>query len=815
MRLTKAMLSFYMCGAAFIATPAMAQSDGPAAKNDSGQLGEIIVTARQRSEALIDVPVAVTAIGATEIQRTGVTDLSRLAQLAPQVILAQADSGTGASFSIRGLGTSYLDPGFDQSVIVNIDGAQISRGQIVLGSFFDLQQIEVLKGPQALFFGKNSPAGVVSISTANPTNQLSGYIRGGYEFEAHEKFIEAALSGPLTDTLKARLAVRGSDLRGWVKNIAVALPSPFPPAAATYFPVSAGRQYLYGPGSRDLAGRMTLVWTPTSEFSANLKVFGSKHKDNSTTTQQYCDPAVHNGPVSAGGVEDPSQNCLFDDNIASAGVPSQFITPAMIEGGFRADGRPYSKLDSALTVLNLNYKTDNLSLTSISTYLFLKYSQSANYDFTSYGLASSPISEKNNNFSQELRMVTSFDGPINLTLGAYYEKTRRNNTVDSLLVFLGPDPATGRYDTYANVNQARGRTLSGFGQVRWNIFDNLELAGGVRYTQERRTQSVANTYIHTFGQSLPAAGFVPVGQSLSASTKTTNWSPEATLTYKPSEQTMIYAAYKTGYKSGGFPTTNLFVNNPDGSPVSASQIGGARYAYDPEKANGGEVGFKAKLADNTIRIELTAYRYKYRDLQQSLFNAPTFSYIITNANARVQGVEFAAQWLATKRLRFNGAIAYNDAKYSRFDRAGCFTGQTAAEGCISDPASIPANYQNLTGRRLPRAPKLNVQGGVSYDTAVSQDWNVGLNTDFIYTSGYITQENQAPFALQKRYALLNAGIRLASADDHYEIALIGRNLTNKRYVQVSSSATFAATQDNLHASTPRGRELRLQGTYRF
>ena len=792
---------------------AFAQDQEGASAPGTG-LGEIIVTARKQSESLLDVPVAVTAIGGEELQRTGVTDLSRIAQLAPQVVLAQADSGTGAAFSIRGLGTSFLDAGFDQSVIVNLDGAQISRGQIVLTAMFDMAQIEVLKGPQALFFGKNSPAGVVSISSANPTDELEGYVRAGYEFEAREKYVEAAIGGPLSDTLKARVAIRGSDMRGWVKNMATPLASPLPPEFATYFPVSGGAGYKWGPGTRDIAGRVTLIWEPSSDFSANLKVMGSKHKDNATTTQQFCDPDISSAPMSAAGPV-PDQDCKFDNKIYNPNVPKQYITPEMVDGGFSESGRPYGKVDAMLTTLNMNYDMGDLSLASVSTYLYLKFGQMSNYDFTSYGLATSAIAEKNNVFSQELRLTSSYDGPLNFTLGAYYEKSKRRNSTDSLLVFLGEDPVTGRYDTFKNSNRASGRTLSAFGQLRWNIVEELELAGGVRYTQEKRTQRVVNDYIHTFGQGFPAFGFVPVGEALTASTTTSNYSPEVTLTYKPNPGLMVYAAYKTGYKTGGFPSTNLFVNNPGGVPVSAEAIGGAKFAYDSETAKGFEVGVKARLLNNSLLLQATAYNYKYKDLQQSLFNAATFSYIVTNADAKVRGVELSAAYVPVPGLRLNAAVAYNDAKYTSFDKGGCWTGQTVAQGCVDDPTSLPSRYQDLAGVRLPRAPKWNANAGFVFDTPVSSGWMVGINGDVNYTSGYVTQENQAPFAYQKGFALWNAGVRFYSEDDHYEIAFIGRNLADKRYIQVSSSATFAQTQDNLHAATPRGRELRLQATYRF
>ncbi len=150
-------------------------------------IDEIVVTVRRRSESLLSVPVAVNAIGPAALQRAGAVNLSTIGTLAPQVSFVRANSGAGAIFTIRGLGSNFQDAGVEQTVAVSIDGAQVGRGAIVNSAFFDLDQVEILKGPQALFFGKNSPAGVVSIRSKNPGDELEGYARAGYEFEARER----------------------------------------------------------------------------------------------------------------------------------------------------------------------------------------------------------------------------------------------------------------------------------------------------------------------------------------------------------------------------------------------------------------------------------------------------------------------------------------------------------------------------------------------------------------------------------------------------------------------------------------------------
>jgi outer membrane receptor protein involved in Fe transport len=182
------------------------------AKEQPSQLEDIVVTARRRNESLLNVPVAVTAISREALDKAHITNATQIAQMTPNLLIGDASGGGGGAIAIRGVGSSFIDPGIEQSVGIVIDGVSMGRGRFILLSQFDLQQVEVLKGPQALFFGKNSPAGVISITSAEPTRELSGMIRGGYEFEADERYLEGNISGPITNSLLFRLAGKYSNM---------------------------------------------------------------------------------------------------------------------------------------------------------------------------------------------------------------------------------------------------------------------------------------------------------------------------------------------------------------------------------------------------------------------------------------------------------------------------------------------------------------------------------------------------------------------------------------------------------------------------
>lgn len=222
-----------------------------------GGIDEIIVTARKREESLQSVPVSVAVVSSEQLENNLASDLTKIAELAPQMHIGLGGAGTGGVITIRGVSSASSDAGIDQSVAIELDGVPVSRGWVMTAAMFDLENVQVLQGPQALFFGKNSPAGVISIRSANPTDYFEGYIKTGYEFNAKEKYIEGAVSGPLTETLKARFAFRGEDMKGWMDNTARPVQDFIHPAVTI-----PGRDTSTAPEGDNYAGRLTLEWTP-------------------------------------------------------------------------------------------------------------------------------------------------------------------------------------------------------------------------------------------------------------------------------------------------------------------------------------------------------------------------------------------------------------------------------------------------------------------------------------------------------------------------------------------------------------------------
>jgi outer membrane receptor protein involved in Fe transport len=795
-----------------LAGPVRAQEAQPA--SDAAQAatgGDIVVTARRRDETSIAVPVAVTALDRALIERQSISSLSDIAKLVPGLKVGEVSGGVGGTIVLRGVGTTAgSNASFEQTVSTNIDGVQLSRGNAIRLGQIDMQAIEILKGPQALFFGKNSPAGVISIRSADPGDALEITSRLGYEFNAREMRGDLVLSTPITGTFGARVALSTSLMEGFRENLAGNAMA----AANAIRPGTVSGYQPRGPQQEFYFGRGTLKWNPSTAFDARGKFTYSKadgigYQQGGGFQRIYCPngaPFQTNQATAAnGGVASPAlaaalgaDDCVANNKYANGSINPAFLAASTIG---RTDPRGAGDYLQLIGSLEMNYRPgDTLTLTSVTGYVKQKefrydtYSNSpsdtvAALDF--YG------NTRYRQFSQELRLLSNFDGPIDFLIGGYFDKTR---------LFTNTVPLVNGAIFDQTID---GKALSGFGQLIWNVFDRLELAGGARVTRETRDIAVTRNGV-------PQALLI-------THAKFDNLSPEATLTYRPTKRMTFYGAYKQGFKSGGFATPLT-----GGAALVAP---GPNYLYKPEKVRGFEIGAKAALFDNVLRVNTAAFSYDYSDLQvNSLDNSSGLAVIrVTNAAAaRVRGVEgdFVLRPQAIVGFDLHGALAYNHANYSNF-LATCYIGQTVAMGCNQSPNGAGVYQgQQLAGRALINAPRWNASLGFNLDRQVAPSvLSVGLNGDASYKSSYNPHPELAPGALQKGVTFLNANVRVYDHDGAWEVAVIGRNLSNQYRVDVASNAgqtgiaartgtTTAGGLADLNGNVNRGREILLQLTLR-
>lgn len=793
----------YAAAADAVAADAAADANS-AAPAESDELQEVVVSARQRSERLLDVPVAVTAVTPEQIRQYDLTSVANIRLVAPQISLDRGFTGSGTSISMRGVSSSSLDAGVEQSVLLVFDGMAMSRGRILNDALFDVQGIEVLKGPQALFFGKNSPGGVVSVKSADPTDTFTGFARVGYEVTTnHDRSVEAAISGPITSSLGFRLAGLASKSDGYIHNEDTGVPDLIRTAASgsTFVPPA---QSMLGAEEKQ-ALRLTLKYDPGNQFDADLKVLLSRYRGQSLQSfdEVMACPAGRTHPVTVGGIVDPNGDCSLNDR-SSQGWLSQTIINSWPEVKKNDGGQPFTKNDSVMPTLTMNYKLGFGTLTSVTGFYDYDYASQGNADATSYSYFWSYSDEKNASYYQELRAVSTFDSMFNVAAGGHYEYNDRTLYVGGA---NGPnrlDPATGRYDLYDNQQHNKSHANSVFAQLIVKFAPDWELTGGGRSTRESKSLDSFNTYLNPNG--VGVAGYLPQGKVIAGSKSENNFSPEATLTWHPTQQVMLYSAYKTGYLSGGFSNPGTL------SSISTLQT----LSFNAEKARGFEAGVKASLLDHTLTGSATAFRYKYEGLPLTsliALSSTSVTYVTQNAASTItEGVELEGAYRPVSGLTLRGTASFNEAYFEDFTGAQCYTGQTAAQGCAPAPGT-KANVQDLSGRPLYRAPKWLLTAGPVYEFAIPNGLRVTLNGDLRYTSGYYTGLNLNPLSYQSSFTTVNAGARLGADDDKWSVAVIGRNLSNRRYGTLGVDKPGGAGEVYTVAGEPRVVLLQVEGRF--
>ena len=772
------LLAGTVLGVSLSAAPAMAQDASEEQAQQQGGVTDIIVTARKRQESVQDVPVAVTAMNAEMIQNRDITSIEKIAAATPNLNVGRASNGSAAQITLRGIGSSSTSIGIEQSVAIVVDGAYYGQGRVIEEGFFDLARVEVLKGPQALFFGKNATAGVISLTTNDPTYEWTGSVRGGYEFKAKQYSLEGIISGPLTDTLGIRLAARYSKMDGgYYRNVSTNMNYTTVDVAAGYgdpetlisTPVESPM-----PQQEEFLGRLTLKWEPFDGLTNTLKVT----RDQNDTLNNSWNYVAYSCGDGSGFSQLTAYPCKRDFVTHQNNLPVEVSQSAPYG---RSDGSPYNRYRSWAINNQLEYDLGQVQLSSVTNYQWNnnRWACACNFQTTDTNAGGMIFATENSTweaYSQELRLTSSFDGAFNFMLGALYQHTDRDFAQWGF--YGGVRDSDARPDLlYAaseKISFTKGETFAIFGQVRAKIMEDLELAAGGRYTSEKKNSYFAQEYVNPAYAAVYRSASDPLG-IVNAKQKFEDFSPEVTLTYKPSTDVMLFVAYKTAYKSGGF--SNGGIN----SQLSSDPYGDL--TFNPETAEGFEAGIKSTLMDRQLRANLTVFTYKVKDFQVDFFNSPVFAFNTLTADAKTTGVELELEYApyAVPGLSINAAVNYNDAKYDSFPLGPCYSGQTQAEGCNIDIGG--GQYrQNLTGAALSVAPKWTGVIGVNYETDIGSDMMIGFNGNARYSDSYNPSAFANPIAVQKSYWTLDAGIRFGAADGNWQIALIGKNLTNQFYV---------------------------------
>ena len=781
----------------------------------AAEMEEIIVTARQQAETLQDVPVTIAAFTEADLDRYNITNLVDAAKMVPNMVIAHGGSGNGSSLRLRGIGSSSISAAFDHSVAINLDGVVVNRGRFIHNSYLDMGQLEVLKGPQSLYFGKSATAGVVSITTNDPGDEFELQISGGVESEYDGQFAEFVVSGPLTDTFGARLAVGFRDNEEMFENY-----------SARNDPVNvaiSGADRYYGDES--LNARLTLVWDPSDTFTAKLKYNYSEYDNDGAGTawaEEFCPEGVHQptGVPSAAapfavfqGVDD----CRINGNTSKVN-----LNPGLRAGlpqGFD-DGQPGLEQETDFVSLRMDWDvSEQLTIRSITGYVDLEH-----WELDDYSYGASVFGGLHNNIyeslSQEFQFSTNFDGPVNIQAGLFWQDIEQEFDAyqyafnlgvmpnifgpayalvggDPTATIIGPDPVTGNEYDYRKHHFLDTEVYSAFLAVYWDVTDDLEITVGARYTDEDKDGRIEIPYVHAAAALFGFGGPPVIDDGIEFDDE--NVSPEFAVNYHINDEMSVFFSYKEGFKSGGIDNSAL--------PTAALNpaVNGGDFGfliYESEEADGFEVGLKADLLDGSMRLNASYFDYEYSDLQVQLFNSTNIQFETFNASAlETNGVEFDVTWQTpVEGLSLRSAWAWTDTTYAD-------------------------DFFNATGENLKGedgAGSADVTGfiGGTYDFGLGNSgWRMSLSTDARYTGDYAWTATLNPLE-QDSFWLIDAAIGVYSEDQRHQFTLVSRNLTDEYYIigggaipgRIPTVNTGANSLDQA-ATTQLGRTLELQ--YRF
>jgi iron complex outermembrane receptor protein len=722
-----------------VCAPAYAQSEEAAAS--SGEGGDIIVTARRREERLIDVPIAVTNFSGAELEKRGTTDITEVALTTPNVTL-EPSRGTNSTLTafIRGVGQQDPVSGFEQGVGLYLDDVYLNRPQAAVLDVYDVDRIEVLRGPQGTLYGRNTIGGAVKYVTKTLPQEFSATIKGSYgSYDQADGIV--TVSAPIGSIVRVGGSVARLSRGGFGDNLTNGL-----------------ENY-----NKDVwAGRGTLEIGGYGE-PALIRISGDYTRDKSNPRGGHrLIPSLFSGaPVlndvfdTQGALNDPKQD------VKSYGLASNIT--ADLGGGFTLRSISGWRKDDSATPIDF----DALPAVDIDV----------------------PGFYFNEQISQELQVLYDNDGPLTGLIGAYYLSAKADTLFDVRLFTNAAGLPGLTAFTEADIDT---ETYAIFGDFSFAITDQISLSAGGRYTwDERKAYILRQNYL---GGGSPVFG----GLGLPLGAPSTNFrgkenfkkfTPRVSLSYQPTSDHNLYASYSQGFKGGGFDPRGVGANAPDlngDGKVDDSEV--ADYlSFLPETVDSYEIGYKGNLLDGAVYVAVAAFRMDYKDVQIPgssgcvVGGVPTFCGIITNAGkARFQGLELegsarlARDFIsAGDKLTMSGSLGYIDAKYKEY------VTQVPGQG----PVDV-AQY-----RKVQNTPEWTASGTLGWSTPIGEG-SIDLSTTVSYRSKTYQFEIPNPYIDQDGFALWDASLVYSAPDDRWSIGLHGKNLLDKNYK--TSGYTFMA-----------------------
>lgn len=737
---------------------------------ENAELDEIVVTSRRRSEVLQDVPIAITVIGGQAAENAGAFNVNRLKELVPSVQL-YASNARNTTLNIRGLGSTFglTNDGIDPGVGFYVDGVYQARPAATSTDFLDIEQIEILRGPQGTLFGKNTTAGAFNITTTKPTLVPTAKVElnvGNYNFIQ----AKTSVSGAVAKNLAAKLAISGTQRDGTIYN------------------TREERRYS---GQNNLGFKGALYFTPSDKLQVLL---------SSDVSIQH--PAGY--PLVIAGVTATERSAYrqYAKIVSDLGYQQPKIDPFSREINTNTPWKQDQSIGGIS--LNLDYKIGNGTLTSTTAWRFWNWDPTNDRDFSELSaLTKSQGNSRHDQYSQEVRYAGNLTEKLSGVIGVF--ALAQNLKGLSQTEEVGKDQwrfvqtaATGAQAGYTTPGLLDGfgiktnstiKSLSAaiFAQADWEFIEHLHVLPGLRFTYDKKDVDYDRvTYggLQTTDPALLALkAAVYANQQFNTSTDNNNLSGNITLSYRPTTKLNVYGTFSTAYKPvgvnvGGLPTT------------STGEADLSLAVVKPEYVQHYEFGLKTKPVKGAI-VNLTAFNTDIKDYQTNV-QSPQLGvnrgYLANAEKVNVKGLEVDGSYQLERFLTLNAAVAYLDGKYKKFTNAPLPLEETGHTELVNGVATQVA-FKDASGGRLPGISKWNASGGAEFSTpgkVGTRDGRFFIAGDISYRSEYSSNPTPSKVLNVDGYTLVNA--RIGFKSDKISIFGWSRNIGNTKYFEQLQAA---------------------------
>lgn len=717
--------------------------------------GEIVVTAQRREENAQRIPVAVSVVGGEALARTGAVSIADLATLVPSVTFSAGNELRNNSIRIRGVGTDVFSTGVEPSVSTVVDGVVLQRPGSSFSDLGDIERVEVLRGPQGTLFGKNSSAGVVNIITRAPNfREVEGEARV-LVAEDNEYRVNGAISGPITSNLAARVAAFYRTQDGVVDNL--------------YTGDTVNGQEAYGV-------RAKLAWRPTETVSMLL----------------------------SGDYSRLDANCCALPLIQASNNPRTPVTGTRVgrkNDQVNNDVDPFVRQKNYGVSLTTDIEVGEHTLTSISAGRWFDNESDVDLDNTQAQLIQSNFNiESSRTFTQELRLTSPRGELFDYVVGGYYFNGYVYNFLDRVGLNIGavrtinPDGsivpnAPGVLGRLTGFSQVDTENISGFAQGNLRPTEGLTLTLGLRYLHEEQRLRFIRP-ISGFFNGAAAAATNPALGPLDGRYGDNHLIGKASATFEFAPRITGYVSYSTGYKSEGLAAT---------LGLSAAQF--ATLPAPAETSELYEVGLKTQFFDRRLLLNLTGFRTRFNDYQAQTFNSAVGLVVLTSAGqVAIDGFELEFQARPFPQLSVSGGVTYLDARFSDVPNGPCFTGQTAAQGCITTNG---VSVQNLNGKPFINAPEWRFTIGGRFVQPITAAIEGYLQADYRWQDDVVFDISQNPLLTQRQYGILDLSAGASFGDNRYEVGVFVRNLFDVEYAANVTAVSGAGGANAYAQQVPR------------